>query len=99
MDHGDEPSAFLEKLAAEFGVCSATTSTQIEQNIESLSSPEWAYPSVSATALRALALVWLRQPQNFVQRSEAILEQVRQRDPHDLWKPTKFSEWLAAQPV
>jgi len=97
LEHGDEPDALLDKLAAEFRICSATTRAEIERDIESLSAPEWAYPSVSATALRALALSWLRQPQNFSQRSQAILEQVRQRDPHYLWKPTKFAEWLAAQ--
>jgi hypothetical protein len=99
LDHGDEPSAFLEKLAAELRICSAISTSELEQIVESLGSPEWAYPSVSATALRALALGWLREPQNFPQRSEAILEQVRQRDPHYLWKPTKFSEWLATQPL
>lgn len=97
LEHGGEPDALLAKLALEFRICSAMTRAEIERDIESLGAPEWAYPSVSATALRALALAWLRQPQTFPQRSEDILEQVRQRDPHYLWKPTKFAEWLAAQ--
>ncbi len=98
LEHGDAPHALLNELAVEFETCSAMTRAEIERDIESLSVPEWAFPSVSDTALRALALARLRQPQNFLQCSKSILEQVRLRDPHYLWKPTKFAQWLAAQP-